>query len=85
MQKAVWQETNNGLNKSFKFADFAQAFDFMTRVAVVAEGVQHHPRWTNEYNKVEIWLSTHSADGKITDKDRQLATAIDGVASEFIQ
>ncbi len=91
MQKEAWQETKSSktgkteLYKAFKFADFAQAFDFMTRVAAVAEGVQHHPRWSNEYDKVEIWLSTHSAGGKVTDKDRQLAEAIDGIASEFIQ
>ncbi len=63
--------------KTFKFRDFKDAFVFMTEVAKVAEDQQHHPRWTNEYNKVEIWLSTHEANGQITDKDRQLATAID--------
>ncbi len=56
----------------------------MTRIADLAEGVQHHPRWTNEYNNVEIWLSTHSAGGKITKKDKDLAKAIDAVAAEFI-
>lgn len=49
----------------------------MTKVAKIAEEQQHHPFWTNEWNKVEIWLSTHDADGKITDKDRKLAGAID--------
>ena len=68
----------------FEFTDFAQAFDFMTRVARIAEGVQHHPRWTNEYNKVDIWLSTHSAGGKVTKKDHDLAAAINQVFSEFI-
>ncbi len=84
----MWQETKAGkteLYKAFKLVDFAQAFEFMTRVAAVAEGVQHHPRWTNEYDKVEIWLSTHSAGDKVTDKDRQLAEAIDDIAGEFIQ
>ncbi len=80
----MWQETKDGLYRHFAFADFNQAFDFMTRVADIAEGAGHHPRWTNEYDIVEIWLSTHSADGKITDKDRDLAAAIDGVAAEFI-
>lgn len=84
MDIAKWHETKQGLHRQFEFADFAQAFAFMTRVAHIAEGVQHHPRWTNEYNKVEIWLSTHSAGGKITAKDRDLAKAIDEVASEFI-
>lgn len=80
----MWQETKDGLYRHFSFADFEQAFAFMTRVADVAEGVGHHPRWTNQYDKVEIWLSTHSADDKITDKDRDLAAAIDTIASEFI-
>ncbi len=80
----MWQETKDGLYQHFSFADFKQAFEFMTRVAEIAEGLQHHPRWTNEYNRVEIWLSTHSANDSITDKDRDLAQAIDAVASEFI-
>ena len=79
----MWQETKDGLYKGFEFSDFAQAFAFMTRVAAVAEGVQHHPRWTNEYNDVQIWLSTQDAKGKITDKDRDLAKAIDDIAAEF--
>jgi 4a-hydroxytetrahydrobiopterin dehydratase len=81
----MWKETKQGLHRQFEFIDFAQAFEFMTRVAGIADGVQHHPRWTNEYNKVEIWLNTHSAGGKITAKDRNLAAAIDQVYSEFIQ
>lgn len=73
----MWQETKEGLYKKFEFADFKQAFTFMTKVSDLVESQQHHPRWTNEYNKVEIWLSTHEAEGQITDKDRQLAEAID--------
>lgn len=79
----MWQETADGLYRRFTFADFKQAFEFMSRVAAVAEGVNHHPRWTNEYNDVEIWLSTHDAGGKITDKDRKLAAAIDSIAAEY--
>jgi 4a-hydroxytetrahydrobiopterin dehydratase len=60
---SMWQETPEGLYKKFEFADFKAAFGFMTEVAQLAEGQQHHPRWTNEYNKVEIWLSTHDAGG----------------------
>ncbi len=71
------------LYKTFKFVDFAQAFEFMTRVSVVAEAIQHHPRWSNDYDKVEIWLSTHSAGGKVTDTDRKLAAAIDSIADEY--
>lgn len=51
----------------------------MTKVAAVAEAMNHHPKWTNEYNRVEIWLSTHSADHTITDQDRQLAAKIDKI------
>jgi len=77
----MWQETKDGLYKKFEFADFKQTFAFMTRVAEVAEREQHHPRWTNEWNKLEIWLSTHEADNTITDKDRSLAKAIDALES----
>ena len=77
----MWQDTKEGLYKNFEFTDFKQAFAFMTKVAAVAEQEQHHPRWTNEWNKVEIWLSTHQADNKITDKDRALAKAIDVLES----
>ncbi len=79
----MWQETKSGLRREFQFADFKEAFEFMTRVAAIAEGIQHHPRWVNEYDKVEIWLSTHSAGGKITGKDRKLAAAIDDIAAEY--
>jgi len=73
----MWQETPDGLYKQFEFADFKAAWQFMSEVAALAEAQQHHPRWTNEYNRVEIWLSTHDAGGGITDKDRALAAAID--------
>ncbi|MDZ7744343.1 MAG: 4a-hydroxytetrahydrobiopterin dehydratase [Candidatus Saccharibacteria bacterium] len=75
-----WQETNNQLYKEFKFKDFNEAFSFMQAVAEEAEKQQHHPRWENEWNKVKIWLSTHEAEGKVTDKDKSLAKAIDLVA-----
>lgn len=88
---SMWQETKTNttsnkeaLYRKFEFADFSQAFDFMKRVAGVAEGVNHHPRWTNEYNVVEIWLSSHDAGHRITRKDRDLADAISAIASEFI-
>ena len=73
----MWQETNNALQRSFTFSDFSEAFAFMTRVALLAEKADHHPEWTNVYNKVNIRLSTHDAGNTVTDKDRQLATAID--------
>lgn len=72
----MWQEKNNQLYRLFEFRDFREAFAFMTKVALVAEKMDHHPNWSNVYNKVEISLSTHDA-GRITDKDHQLAAAID--------
>jgi len=73
----MWQETNNQLYRKFEFADFSEAFAFMTRVALEAEKMNHHPLWTNVWNKVEIWLSTHDAGNVVTDKDRKLAQRID--------
>jgi 4a-hydroxytetrahydrobiopterin dehydratase len=73
----MWQEKENRLNRSFQFPDFKEAFAFMTKVALVAEKLDHHPRWINEYNKVDIFLSTHSAGNIVTDKDRELARLID--------
>src|SRR5665213_3155714 len=73
----MWQETKHGLYKQFIFDDFTQAFNFMTKVAEIAERLDHHPRWENEWNVVQIWLSTHSEEMQITDKDRELAEEID--------
>jgi 4a-hydroxytetrahydrobiopterin dehydratase len=73
----MWTEENNRLKKTFVFKDFTEAFGFMTKVAIVAEKMDHHPFWTNVYNKVSIELSTHDAGDVITDKDRKLAKAID--------
>lgn len=75
----MWQAKDNKLYRKFEFKDFKQAFDFMTGVAKVADEMNHHPTWTNTYNKVEVWLSTHSEADKVTDKDRMLATAIDEI------
>ncbi|MDP9081800.1 MAG: 4a-hydroxytetrahydrobiopterin dehydratase [Bacteroidota bacterium] len=76
----MWNEIDNKLYKAFEFKDFLAAFSFMTRVALLAEKSNHHPTWTNTYNKVEIWLSTHDAGDKVTDKDKLLADEIDAVA-----
>jgi len=73
----MWQENNNTLYKKFEFADFSAAFGFMTRVAMEAEKMNHHPRWTNVWNIVEIWLTTHDAGNTVTSKDRLLAERID--------
>jgi 4a-hydroxytetrahydrobiopterin dehydratase len=73
----AWTEENNKLKASFKFKDFKEAFGFMTRVALIAEKMDHHPTWTNTWNSVSIELSTHDAGNVVTDKDRKLAKAID--------
>ena len=73
----MWTETNNTLYQKFEFADFSEAFAFMTRVAMEAEKMNHHPLWTNVWNKVEIWLSTHDAGDIVTEKDKKLAGKID--------
>lgn len=75
----MWKEENDKLQRSFQFKDFSEAFAFMARVALVAEKMDHHPEWSNVYNKVEIKLSTHEAGDKVTEKDRKLAKAIDGI------
>jgi ribonuclease HI len=72
----MWQETKHGLYRQFNFESFSQAFDFMTKVAAIAEDLNHHPRWENEWSVVQIWLITHEGDKRITDKDRDLASAI---------
>ncbi len=72
-----WKEADNRLTKTFKFRDFSEAFGFMTRVALIAEQMNHHPTWTNTWNTVHFELSTHDAGNKVTDRDRKLAEAID--------
>lgn len=72
----MWQKQNNQLYKEFTFKDFNEAFSFMKEVAELAEARKHHPRWTNEWNKVQIWLYTHSVN-EITEKDRALSKDID--------
>jgi len=77
----MWKEENNSLYRKFEFADFSEAFAFMTRVALAAEKANHHPRWTNVYNTVEVWLNTHDAGDVVTDKDHKLSKAIDKLIS----
>lgn len=76
-----WTEVagRDAIFKSFKFADFNQAWGFMTRVALAADKSDHHPEWSNVYNKVEIVLSTHDVGG-VSDKDVALARFIDSVS-----
>ena len=73
----MWVEENNRLHRQFNFTNFSEAFAFMTRVAIAAEKMDHHPYWTNVYNKVDIYLNTHDAGDVVTEKDHQLAAAID--------
>lgn len=73
----MWVEEDNKLKRTFKFNDFIGAFGFMSQVAIVAEKMNHHPNWSNVYNQVTIELNTHDAGDIITDKDHQLAKAID--------
>ena len=75
----MWQDTGNALYRKFEFTDFSEAFAFMTRVALAAEKMNHHPRWTNVWNTVEIWLNTHDAGDTVTEKDRKLAQKIDAL------
>jgi 4a-hydroxytetrahydrobiopterin dehydratase len=75
----MWEEKENSLYKKFEFKDFNEAFGFMSRVALIAEKMDHHPKWTNVWNSVEIWLSTHSAGDIVTEKDKKLASAIDAI------
>lgn len=72
-----WIEKDNKLQKTFTFNNFTEAFAFMTRVAFLAEKHQHHPNWSNVWNTVEIHLTTHDAGNTVTEKDKDLAEAID--------
>ena len=76
-----WQQTGerDAISRSFKFGDFTEAFGFMTRVALAAEKMDHHPEWSNVYNRVEITLSTHDAGG-LSERDIALAKIIDAIA-----
>lgn len=78
----MWQEKNNKLVCEFIFKDFVQAFAFMSEVAQVINIMDHHPEWSNMYNKVSISLCTHDAGDIITEKDRELAKKIDEIYLE---
>jgi 4a-hydroxytetrahydrobiopterin dehydratase len=76
----MWKEENNKLVKTFTFKNFTEAFGFMTKVAIEAEKMNHHPNWSNVYNKVSFELTTHDAGNVVTDKDKKLAAIIDSLA-----
>lgn len=75
----MWTEKENSLYRKFQFKNFSEAFAFMVQVALEAEKMDHHPKWTNVWNTVEIWLNTHDAGDVITEKDRKLASKIDAL------
>jgi 4a-hydroxytetrahydrobiopterin dehydratase len=75
-----WTFKRDALAKEFKFGSFREAFSFMTRVAFEAEAMDHHPDWTNVYNRVAVRLNTHDAGGKVTAKDVELARKIQAVS-----
>lgn len=77
----MWKEENNRLVREFEFKDFIQAFGFMSSVAIVAEKMNHHPNWSNVYNKVRFELNTHDAGDVVTEKDHALAKEIDQIAA----
>jgi 4a-hydroxytetrahydrobiopterin dehydratase len=75
-----WNYEHDALVKTFEFGSFREAMSFMVRVGFEAEALDHHPDWTNVYNRVVIRLNTHDADGKVTAQDVQLATKIKEIA-----
>ena len=77
-----WSVVNEKLSKTFKFSNFIQAFGFMTQVAITSEAMDHHPEWSNVYNRVEINLVTHS-EGGITKLDIELAMKVDSISSSI--
>ena len=76
-----WEEAGGKLHREFSFADFSEAFAFMTRVALLAEKANHHPDWSNSWSTVTIDLVSHDA-GEVTDRDRELAGAISELIGE---
>ena len=78
-----WNEGNNTLEKTFKFDSFMQAMDFMTECSKEIDAQNHHPEWSNIYNKVTVCLTTHDEGNTITAKDRKLAAVIDQVYCNY--
>nr|WP_314446030.1 4a-hydroxytetrahydrobiopterin dehydratase [uncultured Sphingomonas sp.] len=77
----AWEERDGALHRSFKFADFGTAWGFLTRVALHAEKVDHHPEFTSRWNRIDFRLTSHDAGG-VTDRDHQLAEEIDRIAAQ---
>lgn len=78
-----WKEINDCLQANFEFKNFREAFAFMTEVAIEAEKMNHHPDWSNVWNKVSFKLNTHDAGGKVTELDYALAKKIDEIFVKF--
>ena len=78
----TWDEARRGIARSFRFRDFAEAFAFMTHIALLAEKADHHPEWSNVWNRVDILLTTHDAGG-LTRRDVDLAKAIDAILAQL--
>lgn len=79
----IWNQSREALEAEIHFNDFKEAFAFMTEVAMVAEKMDHHPEWSNVWNKVQIKLRTHSAGNVVTEKDHALAAAIDAIYQKY--
>jgi 4a-hydroxytetrahydrobiopterin dehydratase len=79
----TWKEENNKLSATFRFANFTEAFAFMTEVAFAAERLQHHPEWSNVWNTVRINLCTHDDGNVVTQKDHDLAREIDLIVKKY--
>ena len=79
----MWKEEDDKLKRSFNFKDFREALAFMNKVASIVDQMDHHPFWSNMYNKVSFELTTHDIGDKVSDKDRKLATAIDAIYEEM--
>ncbi len=79
----MWKEEDHKLKARFLFKDFAEAFAFMTEVAMLAERLNHHPDWRNVWNVVDIHLTTHDAGNKVTTKDYELAKGIDLIFEQY--
>jgi len=79
----MWEKSDNKLKAQFKFKDFAEAFSFMTEVAIHAEKQNHHPEWSNVYNTVNVNLCTHDAGNIVTARDEKLADTISAIYSKY--
>ncbi|MBK7223921.1 MAG: 4a-hydroxytetrahydrobiopterin dehydratase [Saprospiraceae bacterium] len=79
----MWEEKDNALHTSLKFKNFREAFAFMTEVAIECEKLNHHPRWTNVWNTIDIELNTHSAGNIVTELDHKLAKKIESIFSKY--